>query len=106
MPTTNSRTLSMLAFAGLLSLSIAGSADALPTSNEIELTPVYALYQTTSVDSTAAKYTEKYETKTPKEEAFALFGVQTNFSAAEKKTYWDAIHARSENTSINVFDLF
>lgn len=104
MPINRSRTLSLIA-AGALSFSLSGSLDALPNTAAFEPHPIYA-FQTTSDNDIASKYCEQYESKSLREEAISLFGVQSSFTEDELKTYWKAISEKSENTPINIFDLF
>lgn len=63
-------------------------------------------YQTTSSNPITEKYEFKYRTKSPRLEALELFGVQSNFTLNEQKTYRTVLAQKSKEVGINIFDFF
>ena len=59
-------------------------------------------YQTTSINLIA----KEFNIANPKADALALFGVQSNFSPDEQKTYASMLERNSEKVGINISDLF
>lgn len=64
-----------------------------------------AVYQTTSLNEMRGKYIA-FDDNQPKYEALSLFGVQSNFSLDEQKTYMSVLSKNAQNANINIFDLF
>ena len=108
MPLSNQRTLSV-AVSGLLSISIATTA--LPTAKLSSRFNIPQSSFTVSTDSPLVMhslqlFSSDNRPMLPYEEAIALFGQQSDFSAEELETYWEVINSKSEKTAINIFDLF
>lgn len=56
--------------------------------------------QTTSRNQVALEYT----VESPRTQALNLYGVQTDFSSEERKTYRNVLREKSIETGINLFD--
>lgn len=92
-----------------ISLTLSASPVGASVSN-IMLPPQSVEYQTTSLnfvaDDFANEFTIGHAPKALKNDAFDLFGEQSNFSPDELKTYWAALKKDSVDVGVNIFDLF
>lgn len=106
MMNSNSFSLPVVLLAAGLSLSSTLAQPVLGNAANTFITPTSAIYQTTSSNHIATEYEFDIRSEDLRLDAIQLFGEQTSFSDEEKATYWSAIRAKSENTAINIFDLF
>lgn len=87
----------------LSTIPVGGSTNIASTfSDQIE-----SSYQTTSLNVVAKEFGNTSNTSfSPRHDALALFGEQSNFSPEEQMTYRTMLKENSENLGINIFDLF
>ena len=71
--------------------------------NFLELIGYYVPYEKRTSINLIAK---EFNVANPKADALALFGVQSNFSPDEQKTYASMLERNSEKVGINISDLF
>lgn len=92
-----------------LTLILGLSLSTIPTGSLTNIVPTFSYqiessYQTTSLNAVAKEFGNT--NFSPRHDALALFGVQSNFSPEEQITYRAMLKENSENVGINIFDLF
>lgn len=99
---SNALTMPLTLMLGLsLSISPAGSLTNVPPTLSYH---IESSYQTTSLNAVAQEFGKT--SVDPRHDAMALFGMQSNFSHEEQKTYRAMLKQNSHSVGINIFDLF
>ncbi|MFB2022872.1 hypothetical protein ACEVJL_15640 [Pseudoflavonifractor sp. P01025] len=92
-----------------LTLILGLSLSTIPAGSSTNIAPTFSYqiessYQTTSLNVVAKEFGNT--SFSPRHDALALFGEQSNFSPEEQMTYRAMLKENSENVGINIFDLF
>lgn len=101
MSSSNALTMPLTLMLGLsLSMAPAGTLSNVPSTLNYH---IESTYQTTSLNTIAQEFGKT--SREPRQDAFSLFGVQSNFSIEEQKTYRAMLKENSHSVGINIFDL-
>lgn len=101
MSSSNALTMPLTLMLGLsLSMVPTGNTSNMPSTLSYHIESVY---QTTSLNTVAQEFGKT--SRDPRQDAISLFGLQSNFSVEEQKTYRAMLKENSRSVGINIFDL-